>query len=333
MSDTDLITMEGDEGTIDVPADLAPTPPSAPEPPGEDTPAPAETAAAPPTPAPADDPEIDLDKETDPRVKGILGDLRTARKEAKAGRELAKALKGRPDILAALSQGTPFGVPMTPAPVAPTPVAPPVAPAQADLGLPPHELRDIAEEQGLYTSEGKPDLDAAQRFHARVERAASRVAERMVKERLAPIENRLVMDTAHARRTEALATLAQYDVDPGLASQVIDGMIASNPELLNDPQVAASSVIFAIGLGTVQKKHGGLPEATPPVAVAPVTPVARPSAPTYVEGATPRAAAPTMSALEVAMAKRVGAKPADWLAATSRLSNPAAKFFAMEDDE
>lgn len=325
MPDDDLIVMEDDRGTIDVPADLAPTPPD-PETPETQVPAPA-TTEAPATP-PTETPEPDPETEADPRVRGVLRDLRDTRAKlkeanrvAEAGRNIAQLLRTRPDIVAALQGQAPLAPPPAPAP--PPPPVKPTAPE-----TPAHVLRDLAETLQLYTADGKPDLEQARRVHAWGESTAQSVAERIVRESIDPLNRQMVTSAAQARRAEAMGVLQQFGVPAETGARVIDGLLAENPEVLADPSSAATALLMAIGLDAVQRKHGQPPPA--------VTPPAKPAAPapTFTEPATPRAGQPVMSSVEIAMAKRAGIKANDWLAQTTRLERGNARgFFVMEDED
>lgn len=329
----DAIVMEDDEGTIEVPQDLAPTPPAAPETPeapAAETPETPEQAQTPEQTTETPDADQDPDTEPDPRARGLLRALRDTRvklkeanRVAEAGRNIATALRGRPDIIAALQGGAGLQPPAPPAPVAPP--QPPAAPE-----IPAHVLRDLAETLQLYTADGRPDLDQAKRVHVWGESTARSVAEQIVKQHVAPLNQQMVNGAAQARRAEAMGVLQQFGVDQATGARVIDGLLAENPELLAEPSTAATALLMAIGLDAVQRKHGQ-PPAAPTTPAAVVTPPK--VAPTFTEGPSVRGTAPTMTAVEIAMAKRAGIKPKDWLAQTSRLDKDETKFFVMEDDE
>ena len=315
MSDENLMTLEHDDGTTPTPPP-DPTPvATAPEP--ATTPEPPEQAAAPA--AEVADPQPAASAPPQNPHAGILRELaqtrereRQWREVAQAGVQLAQRIDSDPKLKAAVYGHAQPAQPEADAPVAER-----------------HELEQVARQNVWYDKDGNPDLNAASNFLKMLDQRASAHAERIVAERLAPFQRTQVQQTATGRRAEALAVAQQLKIPQATAESIFDGLMATNPELLADPQTATMAVLAAAGLHYVQQQHGGAAILPTPAAAAPAAP-----RPTFVEqGQGARPANGSISALGTKLAKAAGVGQKAWQTVGSAYDTQANRTLMRFDSE
>lgn len=324
--DSNLMTLEHDDGTAPTPPP-DPTPdPAAPEPAA--TPDPEPQAAA---PAEVPDPQPGTSATpTNPQAAGLLRELQQTRERerqwrevAQAGVQLAQRIDSDPKLKAAVYGRS------EPAQTASTPT-------QADEPVAPrHVLEQIARQNVWYDKDGQPDLVAAGNFLQMVDQRAASHAERIVNERLAPLQRNQTQQAATGRRAEVMQVAQQVKIPQETAALFVDGLMQTNPEMIADPATATMTLLAAAGYHYLQQQGASLPGTTP----APTQPQQpRQPAPTFVEqGQGARPATPVMSSLEQTIAKRAGVKPQAWQQSIDRMANTTPsrsgfRAFSSEED-
>ena len=135
----------------------------------------------------------------------------------------------------------------------------PAAPAKEPVGpLSEAEAIDYAKDLDLYTPEGKPDVDRAQRFAKRQEAISAKQTQRA----MAPFQQQSAQQQSNALKQAVLNTVDGQGnkVDPA----VLDEMWANVPvELSSQPHIANAIYIMAMGAQTISGK--GPKPAPPPV--------------------------------------------------------------------
>lgn len=340
MSNETLIALEHGDGS---PADLPPAftaPPAeeAPEPAADATPeTPAETSAPETETAEADEAPETADEPAAGHTVPLKTLVETRRQlaEAKrllkehdatiqAARALGAKLSLRPDLVAQLDgQVAPPPVPVTP---------------PAPAGPPEHELRELAEELGLYTPENKPDLETARRVWSRTEKIASGAADRAVQQAVQPLRERIVTREAEAQRSVALNLAKEIGVSAEVAQVVVDGLMQNDPASLSSRPVLEAALYYARGIEARAKDAGYAVQVDGTAAPVKPAPAATPKpAPMHTEIAGGRASGPRpMSQLERDLSKQAGIKPEVWQQAQDRIAGHAsrgASLIPMEEDE
>lgn len=194
---------------------------------------------------------------------------------------LIDKLRGRADLLAQLDK-------------------PPVAPAAPAGPLTPQDAIDFAKDMDLYTPEGTPDVERAQRLAARQEAIAATQAQRMV----APYEAQNVAhQSAQMRAQIAQMKDANGDTVPAQVLDLLWGAVP--PELSARPEVASVLYYAAKGYASHTTKGG------PPMP-SPVVPT---------EGLGPnRTGAPTLSAMDERVMKAAGMSRKEFTEASARFT-------------
>ncbi len=351
MADDDLMTLEDDDVSSPAAAVVTPDPQVviAAEP-AADASTPAAPFVVPPAvsdvPAAAEEP--DPEKETDPRTRGVLRDLIAQRKEnkalaakvqqlepaAQAAAHLAQRLQARPDVLAALQNGTPMG--QTP--------ATPAAPKEPDAPEP--VLRELAESLTLVGADGRPDLAAAARVYKAMQVVSQQSATAAAKAEVDPLKQERTTERLTARQAEAYDVAKTMEIAPDIYEPLIDGIARSNPDFMINGPTASAALVFAGGLQYFRDKGYKIPDglpvtqtpdrpATPP---APVVSPQVPPQPVFVEQGGNRPAGIVLSDQERAIAKKTGVPAAAWQKTSERLaalksSNDSRATYIMEDDE
>ena len=189
---------------------------------------------------------------------------------------LIDRLRGRADLLAQLDK-------------------PPEVPAGP---LAPQEAIDYAKDMDLYTQEGQPDVERAQRLAARQEAIAAKQAQRMV----APYEAQTM---AHQSQQMRAHLAAMKDANGETVSQAALDLIWQSvpPELSSRPEVASVLYYAAKGYAAHNAKGGGaLPS---------------PVVPTEGLGGS-RTATPALSGVEERVRKAAGMSVKDFTASAGR---------------
>lgn len=191
------------------------------------------------------------------RRRTIVNDLqeeRQARRQAdeRAARLEAEANQMRPIVNALAAH--PNGVAMLQALVQGQPLPPP-----QQTGPDP-ELVSIAEDLGLYTLDGQPDLVKA----GRIAQRQAHVARQAVQQAVQPMQQQTVSERAHVGRN-ALWTQAHQpenkDVDPGVLGELLKLL---PDQLIADQGVQSLVWTLATGATTLQRNRGQAPPVPQP---------------------------------------------------------------------
>jgi len=305
----------GDSDTPDTAPDAAPEPDAAPV---EQAAAPTETVEAPQV----DDDEPDdaltsgdgrkyiplkaLQDERE-KVKTLKQQLEQPRqlspdeqRQIASAQYLAVQLQNRPDILHALQTGQTLTHEQQRTFDRVEATAPHVT-AQPVAEFDDAELREVAELQGYYDSNGNPNLDAAKKYLGILDRRAAKLADA----RVAPLIQRNTQ-TESERQIEQIAAVAvEMGLTPEEARPVLRELAKANPDMMaQSPEYGLAGVIFAAGMKALQQRQQPQPQAYQP----PAAPVEK-REPLLVERSTGPAKTAPVSAAERARAKHYGINP------------------------
>ena len=266
-------------------ADDAPAEPAEPAPTTE-------PVAATPPPAPP----------VDPARVGMLRDLQAERQARQTAQQEAQRLREELSAARAVAEERERAVLRSSTTADPS-------------GVAPENLQKAtvwAHRLGLYNSDGTPDTRAAMAALSDITAEAQSAADAKVR----PVLQ--VLQTAHAQgiKAQVLKVGIENGADGGTLSQLLDQVIASDPNAISDPNTAAAVIAFARGLSPVTPAAPVSAPATTPATTAPVVI----PAPNLTERpGRPTVQVKPLTGVERVIASKRGIKQDDW--------GKSAKFF------
>jgi hypothetical protein len=234
--------------------------PTGPEP---EAPAPApdlsQPLVDPDEPPPGDEPPPDGDEEVEEEGAPLPGGKRTVVNDLVRERERRQMAEGNLQSSQELLRqvmSLPGGIELlqSAATGAPPPRKP-GEPSEDDRALY-KEAQEVAHDLGLYDTEGNPDIRTAARIVLRQRKST----EAALSKALAPLQQTTMSLAAQPVINHVLAVADQFGIDRNLVQQ---GLMATPPEHLGNPEVQQAVLMMALGtqtmLGTTPQNGNGQP--------------------------------------------------------------------------